>query len=143
MEKQKIARLLGYGGALPFIGFGAMVVIDSANWEIEVDTVLLCYGAVILSFLGGIHWGRLASSDRQTTSRDNVFLLWSITPPLVAWISLLLPQAIGAVVMIGCFTLAYFIDMVLCQSGEWQSWMRWLRLQLTLVACASLATVFL
>ena len=143
METQKIARLLGYGGALPFIGFGALVATGSAIWEIEFDTILLCYGAVILSFLGGLHWGRLASGDRQITSGDNVFLLWSITPPLVAWIAVLLPQAIGAIVMTGCFGLAYFIDVDLCRSGEWHSWMKSLRLHLTLIACVSLATVFL
>ena len=143
METHKIARLLGYGGALPFIGFGVLVVTDSAAWDTEVDIVLLCYGAVILSFLGGLHWGRVASSNRQKSSGDSVILLWSITPPLVAWIAVLLPQATGAVVMIGCFGLAYFIDMAVCQSGEWHSWMKGMRLHLTLVACASLATVFL
>ena len=143
METQKIARILGYGGALPFIGFGVLVATDSTAWYIEVDTVLLCYGAVILSFLGGLHWGRVASIDRQTTSRDSVFLFWSITPPLVAWIAILLPQATGAVVMTGCFGLAYFIDVAFCQSGKWHGWMKQLRLHLTLVACVSLATVFL
>ena len=57
MKTQSIATLLGYGGAVPFIGFGALIVTDSTAWDIEVETVLLFYGAVILSFLGGIHWG--------------------------------------------------------------------------------------
>ncbi len=143
MKTQSIATLLGYGGAFPFIGFGALIVTDSTAWDIEVETVLLFYGAVILSFLGGIHWGRVASSDKQAISGDAVFLLWSITPPLVAWVALLLPQTIGAVVMTGCLCLTYFIDVALCQSGEWQSWMKGLRLHLTLVACASLAAVYL
>ena len=52
-----IARVLGYGGALPFL-FGAVAASQQvAILGFAPTHLLLSYGAVILSFLGGLHWG--------------------------------------------------------------------------------------
>ena len=64
MVSQSVVRLLGYGGAIPFLGGGILVTCDVRLPGIEVPAALLYYGAVILSFLGGLHWGRIASNNR-------------------------------------------------------------------------------
>ena len=52
-----IAMLLGIGGLIPFIvcGLGALAN-PPPNDELSL-MALIAYGAVILAFLGGVHWG--------------------------------------------------------------------------------------
>ncbi len=86
-----IARVLGYGGALPFF-CGAI----AASQQVSVlgfapAHLLLSYGAVILSFLGGLHWGRVITSPNANGRSDFAWLIWSVCPSLLGWVSLLLP----------------------------------------------------
>ena len=52
---QRVA-LLGYGGLLPFIATAFGSVLDGAHAALWLDA-LHAYGAVILSFVGALHWG--------------------------------------------------------------------------------------
>ena len=78
MISQNIVRLLGYGGAVPFLGGAILLTSDSQLPGIETRTALLYYGAVILSFLGGLQWGRIASSTHHSRSSDTAFLVLSL-----------------------------------------------------------------
>ena len=47
---------LGYGGLLPFVGLAALAGFDPHHLLAWSDA-LVGYGAVILSFIGALHWG--------------------------------------------------------------------------------------
>jgi hypothetical protein len=51
-----IAVLLTLAGAIPFVLLGAAVMLDPIASDTAIQ-VLVCYGAVILSFVGAVHWG--------------------------------------------------------------------------------------
>ena len=84
---------LGYGGGC----------CRSLHWRASAGghrahrwgTALLAYGAVILSFVGALHWGFAMAlgglSDRERTHR----FVWSVVPSLLAWPAVLLPMAGG------------------------------------------------
>src|SRR5208282_1141210 len=55
------AILLGLAGLIPFIGCGLLATGDDATRD-QGFTALIAYGAVILSFVGAVHWG-LALGD--------------------------------------------------------------------------------
>ena len=138
-----IARVLGYGGALPFL-CGAIF----ANQQIAVlglapAYLLLTYGAVILSFLGGLHWGRVITSPDVNGCPDSTWLIWSVCPSLLGWVALLLPVKVGAVVLSLCFLACLQIDQKLFREQIWPVWMRPLRLHLSLIAVASLTSLAL
>ena len=138
-----IARVLGYGGALPFL-CGAIF----ANQQVAVLGVaptyfLLSYGAVILSFLGGLHWGRVITSPNANERSDSNWLIWSVCPSLLGWVALLLPIKVGAMVLSLCFLAALQVDQKLFREKVWPAWMRPLRLHLTLIAVASLTSLAL
>ena len=138
-----IARVLGYGGALPFL-CGAI----AANQQIPLlglapAHLLLSYGAVILSFLGGLHWGRVITSPDLSGRSDSTWLIWSVCPPLLGWITLLLPVKVGAVLLSVCFLAALQIDQKLFREQLWPAWMWPLRLHLSLIAVASLTSLAL
>lgn len=100
------ARWLGLAGLLPFV-VGAMALwAVGAEHRAPLALALHAYAAVIVSFLGGIHWGIAA---RHGGSAD-ALLWWGVTPSLVAWIALLLPQAWGLPMLVIALLACYLVD---------------------------------
>jgi hypothetical protein len=58
------AKLLGYLGVLPFAALATLHVYGAPKVENAALEGFLAYGAVILSFLGGIRWGVASLDDR-------------------------------------------------------------------------------
>ena len=133
------ARVLGLGGLLPFV-FGAAMVWCPVEDMNELGIRLLgAYGAVILSFLGGVRWGRLLAEPTRENGGGARWLpfVLSILPSLVAWTALLLPPAaMFALLAIG-LVLQYLIDRDATESGELPAWYGRLRLMLTTGAVPS------
>ena len=51
---------LGYGGLLPFLALSAALMYETSLPGLEnvrLDWWLAAYAAIILSFLGAVHWG--------------------------------------------------------------------------------------
>jgi len=48
---------LGYAGLAPFVGLALLLWLVSPDLHPFVALALAAYGAAIVSFLGGIHWG--------------------------------------------------------------------------------------
>ena len=124
-----IARVLGYGGALPFLCGAIAASQQVAVLGLAPADLLLSYGAVMLSVLGGLHWGRVITSPNANGSSDSTWLIWSVCPPLLGWVALLLPVKVGAVLLSLCFLVALQIDQRLFREQTWPAWMRPLRLQ--------------
>ena len=136
-----IARVLGYGGALPFLGGAIAASQQMAILGLAPAYLLLSYGAIILSFLGGLHWGRVITSPHADRHTDFVWLIWSVCPSLLGWVALVLPVKFGAVVLSLCFLAALQIDQKLFRQQIWPVWMQPLRLHLSLIAVASLSSL--
>lgn len=130
---------LGYGGLLPFIGLAAAVLL-----RVEEDlarAALLAYGAVILSFVGALHWGfAMLVPGLEATERTRLFA-WSTVPALAAWPALLVPPALGAPILMAGFVAHYLQDRRLSRRHPLPAWYLPLRLQLSSVACLSLVTL--
>lgn len=78
---------LGYAGLLPFVACVlGIAVLDGEPRQFAVRA-LVAYGAVILSFLGAVHWGLLL---RATQARVQRQLVVGVLPSLAAWAALLL-----------------------------------------------------
>ena len=137
-----LARILGYAGAIPFLGcgFAGMSGADLAGFD--PARLLISYAAVILSFLGGLHWGRVASAAVPERSAG-LWLIWSVIPSLIGWAALLLPVYLAAIMLAACFLAALMIDLKLIAQQRWAAWMHSLRLRLTVVATASLFSIYI
>ena len=143
VKTELIARTLGYGGALPFLCGAIAASQQMSVFGLAPAHLLLSYGAVILSFLGGLHWGRVITSPNPNGRSDSTWLIWSVCPSLLGWVALLLPVKVGAMMLSLCFLAALQIDQKLFREQIWPSWMRPLRLHLTLLAVASLSSLVL
>ncbi|MBD0271722.1 MAG: DUF3429 domain-containing protein [Acetobacteraceae bacterium] len=89
------SRLLGYAGLLPFAGAAALAVLGPPSWRGPALAALSAYGAVILSFLGAVHWGFALRAPAGEEPAAWPRLGLGVVPALVAWTALLLPTGPG------------------------------------------------
>lgn len=103
-EGQAGARWLGWSGVLPFAGLAAL-----AWWPGEVGELALRgfagYSVVILSFLGGVRWGRALAARAGAAEYARAVL-----PSLVGWVALALPVASALPLLAAAFALAWWSD---------------------------------
>ncbi len=134
----KAALMLGWLGVTPFAGF-AMAI--AAGWPLAATTglrSLVFYGAVILSFMGGVQWGlalRPAADRANLSSR----LVISVLPAIVAWASVaLLPMLAATSVLATAFALLLVHDIATVRRGLAPPWYTHLRAPLTAVVIVCL-----
>ena len=82
------ARPLGYFGLVPFAAGALVMWLGGPELAGFAERAVLAYGAVILSFMGAVHWGLAMHSAHPRRNRQ---LALSVVPALVAWVALLLP----------------------------------------------------
>lgn len=146
-EKMKSEELptaalgLGLAGAIPFIlltpAFSSLLPEVLSARPLEAQAA---YGAVILSFLGGPHWG-LAMVRTHAPPHDKVFninistarYIWSIVPSLLAWPALLLSDIPKMSLLILSFSLVLGVDAWCSMQGLLPPWYLPLRVLLSLV----------
>jgi hypothetical protein len=126
-----LAIALGIGGLLPFVVL-ALVVWFGGPWRGFATGSLMAYGALIVSFLGGIHWG-LAMREGVA---PRAHLVWGISASLLAWVSILLPRGIDLMALGATLVACWVADRALYPRLGLQGWMG-LRTQLTLIASLS------
>ncbi|MEM1412572.1 MAG: DUF3429 domain-containing protein [Pseudomonadota bacterium] len=135
LPNQVSARVLGFGGLVPFVVFAALSLVGPEGWHDWVSRGLIAYGAVILSFLGGITWGLAVTRQR---ARDPLYLA-SMAPFFAGWVALLLPVLPGLLLLMAAFLGALVNDLLLKRAGLSPGWFFSMRLILTAVVVASLA----
>ena len=69
------ARILGYSGTIPFISLPVILLLGDAQLGFLVESALHLYGAIIFSFLGGLHWGRIACKQNIKPSDIKITVL--------------------------------------------------------------------
>jgi len=127
-----MAERLGYAGLLPFVLGALLVWLVREEAHPYATLALAAYGALIASFLGGIHWG-LAFRQSQPPTR---WLVWGVVPSLVAWVAVIMPPSAGLVI-IGVLLLAcYAVDRRLYVE---QGVAEWLTLRFRLSSVASMS----
>ena len=132
-----LARLLGYAGVLPFLLTAVLIwFAGDAGVAAAAHRMLMAYGAVILSFLGGVRWGLcigpLTGPDR------NRELGLSVLPPLVAWVAFLPGPILALGILVTGFIVQCLWDVMSAEQGRLPRWYATLRLQLTAVAVVCL-----
>lgn len=129
------AAWLGGLGALPFIALTLLVLVTDID-DARALQALSAYGAVILSFLGGIHWGFALA--RAPGSPSTSALVISVMPSLFGWCALLLERKTGLFVLAAAVIAMFFVDGALTRRGLAPAWYPRLRLPLTIIVAGCL-----
>lgn len=148
--------VLGITGLIPFIACAALACLPELGptlpgnsfFSSSGDTMsstaiqhkavfaLGAYGAIILSFLGGVRWGNLLNSKSQLRHWGPFTL--SVLPSLIAWPALLLPNAWMLSLLAAGFVLQYAYDVEGVRQKILPIWFGKLRTILTTGATISL-----
>lgn len=89
-------RWLGLAGLQPFVASLAAAWWSAPPWQDVAIQAFLGYAAVILSFLGGVHWGLAIATLAPGSVAFRRRLGMAVLPSLVAWPALLLEALPGA-----------------------------------------------
>lgn len=130
------ARLLGHLGLVPFVLGMLLVWVVNEEAHPHATRALSAYAAVIVSFLGGIHWGVAF----RLTAPPASLLWWGVVPSLVAWMAVLMPPSAGLVVHGVMLAVCYAVDRKVYPAQGLAHWLT-LRFRLSSVAafCCFLA----
>jgi ABC-type Na+ efflux pump permease subunit len=128
---------LGYGGLVPFLLLALGSPLDphhAALW----NRALLSYGAIILSFVGALHWALAMTLPELSERQRSAWYAWSVAPALIAWPAMLISPRLAAPLLIAGFIAHYLQDRPLAGQAMLPAWYLPLRLRLTTVACVCL-----
>ena len=122
---------LGYLALLPFVVGAALVWIVRPDAHPYVASALSGYAAVVIAFIGGIHWG---FGFREDGAPPRLFI-WGVVPALVAWVAVVMQPYAGLVLHGVMLIVCYLVDRkVYPEHGA----ARWLTLRFRLSVVASL-----
>ncbi|MEO1596791.1 MAG: DUF3429 domain-containing protein [Pseudomonadota bacterium] len=116
-----VARVLGYGGLLPFFALALATLLGLDVAGIDTRSWLAAYAATILSFVGAVHWGVALVQSALPARRT--CLAASVVPALVAWVALGLPAPVDLWVFVAAFVGWYAWERV----ATWDVFPRWYR----------------
>ena len=133
MSSHHTITRLGYAGLVPFVLLTALMRLVSTELLPFVSIALGGYAAVIVSFLGGVHWG-IGFMKGEAAPRFH--FIWGVVPSLLAWLALMMP-VYAALPLLGLVLLAcYAVDSKTYPPAGLGQWLP-MRLRLTVVATLS------
>jgi hypothetical protein len=127
------AKILGAGGVVPLLAGVVMAFAAAEPFGFPLVRTTLIYAAMILSFLGGIHWGFASAAfarNKVELSAPRILGL-SVLPPLAGWVALLLPNTFAAPFLAASFASVLLLDRTTDRLGYAPGWWMRLRIRLT------------
>ncbi|CAK7230317.1 hypothetical protein SEUCBS140593_007549 [Sporothrix eucalyptigena] len=111
-----------------------MVSHETAQqWLQLLEPIQLGYGAVILSFLGALHWGMEFNEKTHSPERAKFRYTLGVLAPAMAWPTLFLPVHFALTGQFLAFTIMYFADSRATTLGWAPQWYATYRFVLTFV----------
>ena len=133
------ALILGFAGLLPFLAGAIGAWVAGYPDFILLVNLQMAYGAVILAFMGAVHWGlAMAQADAGNWRR----LALSVLPALAGWVALILPVGLGLLLLALGFVGVFFADLRSVAGGRAPIWYKALRKPLTIIVLACLAAAY-
>lgn len=138
-QPPRLAILLGYAGLIPFISGAIGIWITPPAWRTDVLMALLHYAAVILAFMGAIHWGLAMAREHQDDAAHRQLGL-SVLPALLGWLAISsgLSALLALALLISGFIGLYLADVHAVKLELAPRWYTALRKPLTAVVLISL-----
>ena len=131
-----LIRRLGYAGLTPFVLLAFLLWVVDADLHPFIALSMAGYGAVIVSFLGGIHWGIGFRNAITMHNAPPVHCVWGVIPSLLAWVGVMMPAFAGLPLLGAVLIACYVMDRRTWPAAGLGQWLN-LRLHLTIVASLS------
>jgi len=125
---QRMAQL----GLAPFVLGAVLIWLVRADAHPYVTLGLSVYAGLVVSFLGGIHWGL---AMRQADPAPRLFS-WALLATGIAWVGVMMPPYSGLVVEGVMLVVCYLVDRKVYPAEGLAHWLT-LRFRLSAVAAFS------
>lgn len=139
-----MALILGLAGLIPFLGASLAATTLTGESASRALLALSAYAAVILAFLGGVHWGFALTDGAAIRARIGL----GVVPSLIGWIGLLLTfvglEIVGLVVMVAGFIGLTIMEARATTRGlvpRGYMWLRWLLSTVVIVCLVSVCLI--
>ena len=130
------ALLLGLAGLIPFAAGAAALWVPLPGLAPEAGLrLVIAYGAIILSFLGGIRWG--TAIGPYDTRRQGLEFAASVLGSLAGLAAIFIPAVPALTLLIAGFLMQALWDVTSVESGRLPAWFGKLRMLLTAGAVIS------
>lgn len=137
------ALLLSLIGLAPFVGCGLAALGPQAGATDPWLQALIGYAAIVLSFVGGVHWGLVLREPDPPLKDARIGL--AIVPPLLGWTALVAAVVVAYWLALPILIAGYILAIVAEQQGSQRDLLLgrylWLHWTFTIVAVAMLTTV--
>ncbi len=142
------AIVLGIAGLLPFIACSLGALSLSSDGSTRSLLALVAYGATILAFLGGVHWGfALDGGDTPSDRVQRARFGLGVLPSLIGWAALLITfiglPTTGLLVLTAGFVATTVVEAQAARRGLMPQRYMWLRWGLSIVVVVCLVSVCL
>lgn len=131
---------LALAGLLPFAALAATAWASPADALVRPFALgmLSAYAALVVSFLGALHWGIVLARPLSDAKLQRLALLWGAAPALLAMGALVMPRAWGLLALALIVILARAMDGLLwpayaraAHQAGWPDAKRWTQLAAT------------
>ncbi|MDP3899146.1 MAG: DUF3429 domain-containing protein [Mesorhizobium sp.] len=141
-QLQRTGTRLALAGYVPFAVLAVWLYSIPADHPWRPDTILLLktYGAVILSFLGGIRFGIAVAADE---GEQRGALTLSIVPALAGWAALWISEPYAFALLAVAFAAHGAWDSIAAHSGAAPAWFGRMRSWLTILVVIAMVLAFL
>jgi Protein of unknown function (DUF3429) len=134
-----LAKILTYSGTLPLVACIALIFAPIAG--LDANVLAKTYGAIILSFLCGIHWALFLFFSEKC---PHPLLITSNVLALLAWCSLLgIHHKMAFALQALCFVIVFALDVRLHRVGILPEWFYHLRRNATAIVVICLSAMAL
>lgn len=152
---------LGLAGTLPYLGtscgtlylswvlnseVGQSTFLNSflvsketaTAWLHALEPIQVGYGAVIISFLGAIHWGMEYAEKHPALDRTRFRYTMGVAAPMLAWPTIFMPVEWALITQFLSFTGLYLADLRATSRGWTPAWYANYRFVLTAIVGAAI-----
>ena len=135
------ALVLGVAGLIPFVTGGFLVWLPQLqNIAPTIPPLVFFYAALIVSFLGGVRWGA-AMQNATTGTMLARELCASVIPTLITLVCYILSLPAALTMLLILIISQGLVDILAVRQKKLVEWYAPLRLLLSAVASASLASL--
>ena len=135
--------ILTFIGAAPFVGLSAAVALHMFPNTGVVSQILLTYAGVIISFMGGIHWGIAVLRYSDNRKIANMLIAESVGTSLIAWSVILTGNTFTQLLVLTLlYTFVWAIDSMLYSDDLIPLWFFNLRCIITPMVVVSLYVAY-
>ena len=138
MDSMRMARILGWTGIIP------LILANLGFWKgygVVALTLGNMYAAIILGFLGAIHWG--LAMNREHSEDAPMLMMWSVIPALWGFFALWWSAPVALALLILGFIAQWFADYRINKRLNLPKWFLPLRSGLTAAVISLLGLLLL